>query len=534
MQPINPQNEAPNLGDLFGILKRRKWSLTLPALVIFLIAAAVALILPSIYESASTILIEESQVPADFVKTTVTGYAEQRMETIKQRIMSFSRLNQLVDKFNLYPELRQDWTREQIVDKMRKVIQIDPVTADVTDPRTGRPGSATIAFTVSYQGKNPNAVQQVTSSLTSSFLEQNLQSRTRQAKGTTQFLEDEMQGLKNHLAELDSRIATFKEKHMNELPELLQVNLQTQERMARNIDQLNDQLRTLKEREGYLETQLAAIRPSGDTDRKRLEDLKIQLVNLKTKFSDIHPDVVKTRREIADLEHQIAAGRSKGSGQAQAAQVDQNDNPAYVTLASQLTSTRYEMASLTRQISDLKKKEEMYRRRVENTPKVENAYKTLAMDRDNTQAKFNELMSKYMEARVALGLEKEQKGERFTLIDPPQYPDKPVKPNRLAILLIGFVLAIGAGVGMAALREFSDQSVRDVRRLNAATPYPVLASIPEIVTRRDVIRRRLKRAFATAAVLVILAGGVAAFNFYVMDLAVFWAKLLLKFSHFFA
>jgi len=534
MQAINPQNEASNLGDFFGIIKRRKWSLTIPILLIFVIAAAVALILPSIYESRATILIEEQEVPTEFVKTSVTGYAEQRMESIKQRIMSFARLNQLIDRFNLYSEHRDDWTREQIVEQMREDIQIEPVNADVIDPRTGRPGSATIAFTLAYRGKNPGVVQQVASALTSFFLEENVQVRTRQAKGTKQFLEGEMKDLKDHLADLDSRIAAFKAKHMSELPEVLQVNLQTQERMARNIEQLNDQIRTLKEREGYLETQLAAIPPSGDTDKKRLEDLKIQLVNLKTKFSDIHPDVIKTKREIADLEKQIAASRSKGAHPAKASQTDQNDNPAYVTLASQLTSTRYEMASLTRQISDLKKKEDVYRRRVGNTPKVENAYKTLTMDRDNTQAKFNELMSKYMEARVALGLEKEQKGERFTLIDPPRYPVKPVKPNRLAILLIGFVLAIGAGVGFAALREFSDQSVRDIRRLSAAAPFPVLAAIPEIVTRRDIIRKRLKRVFVSVAVIVIVAGCVTAFHLFVMNLNVFWARLLLRFGQFFA
>jgi succinoglycan biosynthesis transport protein ExoP len=533
MPPIQQQPEAPNLSDLFQILKRRKWSLILPFLVILLLAATVALILPSIYQSTSTILIEEQEVPAEFVKAAVTSYAEQRMETIKQRIMSFQRLNELVDKFNLYPDLREDWTKEQIIEKMRKDIQIDPVSADVTDPKTGRPGTATIAFTLSYQGKNPTVVQQVTNALTSFFLEENLQVRTRQAKETTQFLEDEMKGLKDHLTKLDSSISAFKQEHINELPELLQTNLEARERMDRNIDQLNDQIRTLKEREGYLETQLAAISPSGDEKRKRLEELKIQLVNLKTKFSDEHPDVVKTRREIADLEKQMVVSRSKGAKEARAGQ-DQSDNPAYVTLASQLASTRYDMASLSRQIDDLRKKEAEYRRRVENTPKVENAYKVLLVDRDNTQAKYNDLMSKFMEARVALGLEKEQKGERFTLIDPPRFPDKPVKPNRLAILLIGFVLATGGGVGFAALREYSDQSVRDIRRLSMATPFPVLAAIPEIETRHDIAVKRLKRAFASAAVVVLVAGVVVAFNFLVMDLDVFWAKLMMKFSHLFA
>ena len=156
---------------------------------------------------------------------------------------------------------------------------------------------------------------------------------------------------------------------------------------------------------------------------------------------------------------------------------------------------------------------------------MEEEYNGLAAARNSTQAKVNDLMRKLMEARVSHGLEKEQMGERFTLVDPPRLPEKPFKPNRLAIMLIGFVLGIGAGVGFAALREFSDDSVHTAEQLEAATQFPVLAGIPVIETARDIRRKRIRRAVYAFGTAGVLAAGILVFHFFVMDLDVFWAKL---------
>jgi capsular polysaccharide biosynthesis protein len=203
-----------------------------------------------------------------------------------------------------------------------------------------------------------------------------------------------------------------------------------------------------------------------------------------------------------------------------------------VTLSSQLSSTRIEIESTARQIEAIKAKAEQYRRRIEATPTVEKAYNALILERNNTQAKFNDLTAKFMESQVAHGLERERKGERFTIIDPARFPERPVKPNRLAILLIGVVFGIGAGVGFAALREFSDRSVRDVKRLALATPYPVLAGIPIIETKADISRRRLKTALVSAAVVIIVAGGLIAFHNLVMDLNILWTRITLRLNLF--
>ena len=513
---------ATSLKDYLDIIRRRKMSLIVPFAAIFLIATAVAVILPPVYKSTSTILIEEQEIPPDFVMATVTSFAEQRLQSIHQRIISTSRLLDIINRFKLYEDLKGKMTTEQIVGRMRQAIRLETISAEVVDRRTGRPSSATIAFTLTFEGKGvPEKVQRVANVLASLFLEENLQVRERQTKETYQFLEDEMKKLRLQLDEIEAKIAVFKGRHIDELPEVFQVNLQSLESTQRSIDRLNEQLRSLKEREGYLQTQLASIAPTDkmNEDMRRLRELQVQLANLETRFTDAYPDVIKTKEEIARIEKQIAAdGGSLDGGRP--------DNPAYVTLASQLASTQADIESVKRQIGDLRRKADEYRQRIEASPKVEESYKVMLIERNNTQAKYDDLVQKYMEARVAHGLEKEQKGERFTLIDPARLPEKPYKPNRMAIIMIGLILGAAAGVATTSVREYTDSSVRSAEALSAATNFPVLAGIPEIRTDKDLQRQLRLRLIKITALLAIVIGGLLVVHFLVMDLHIFWAKLM--------
>ncbi|MFH1515448.1 MAG: Wzz/FepE/Etk N-terminal domain-containing protein [bacterium] len=503
--------------DFFMIVKRRKWSVLIPALVVFLIAVLIAVLLPSYYKSTSTILIENQEIPSDFVMATVTSFAEQRLQTINQRVMSTSKLIELIDQFNLYPDLKEKWTTEEIIEEMKEDINLETISTDVIDRRTGRPTTATIAFTLSYEGKNPSTVQKVTDTLTSFFLKENLQVREKQTMEATAFLSEELEKVKTDLKELDNKIYAFKQKHTNELPELLQINLQSLDNTEQTITRQSEQLRNLKEREEYLQTQLSGITPElkEDIDRKRIDELKMNLISLKSRFSDEYPDVVKLKAEISELEKQHGKSEKQGP-----------DNPTYITLASQLAGTQSEISSIKRQIDELKKIHEIYQSRIETTHSIEGTYNSLLIEQNNTKIKYEDLMRKVMEAQMAHGLEKEQKGERFTLIDPARLPEKPFKPNRLAIILIGFVLGIGAGIGTASLMEFSDDSVRSATSLSRATSFPVLAVIPQIVTKKDQAKTRAKQIAVATGICTTLITALTLFHFLYMDINVFWAKLM--------
>jgi polysaccharide chain length determinant protein (PEP-CTERM system associated) len=520
---MEPTGMTP--AELLDVMRRRRMSLIIPAALVFLAGVAVAFLWPPIYKSTATILIEEQDVPTDFVMTTVTSFAEQRIQQINQRIMSFSRLLEIIQQHGLYPELRERRTTEEIVEQMREDTALQPVSAEVIDRRTGRPTSATIAFTMSYQGKNPQKVQQVANVLVSLFLGENLRERVKQVEETSEFLESELGKLNAELAASEARLSAFKQAHINELPELLIAHTQTLNNIERNLEVNNQQLRSLREREGYFQAQLSGLKPRSEKEeelatRKRLEELKVQLVAMTQRFSEEHPDVKKTRAEIAQLEEKVTVAGDRGAG------AGPPDNPAYVTLAAQLASARSEIQSVQRQIERQSAEAAEIRRRIATTPKVEEEYGALVAGRNNTQKKVDDLSRKLMEARVAHGMEKEQKGERFTLIDPPRLPEKPFKPNRLAIVLIGLVLGIGAGVGLTALREFSDDAVRSADLLEAATGFAVLAGVPVIVTAEDGARNRRRRWAWAGAVVLSVALAVTCVHYLVMDLDVLWVRLV--------
>jgi polysaccharide chain length determinant protein (PEP-CTERM system associated) len=511
-------------GDYLDIAKRRKWSFILPFLFLAAVAAATAFLLPPKYRSSATILIEEQEIPTDFVTATVTSFAEQRLQQINQRIMSTTKLLEIIEAFDLYRKMRDRRTTEEVIEQMREDVKLKQISTEVMDRRTGRPTVATIAFSLSYQGKDsPKAVQRVASKLVSLFLQENLEVRERQTAETSQFLQDETRRIKTELSEIELALSEFKEKHIKELPDLLQVNIQGLSNCERSTERLEEQLRSIKEREGYLQVQLANLSPfMENSDRTRLAALETELVTLKTRFSDDHPDVTKAKAEISALKSKMASDSTSRHSHA-----DEPDNPAYVTLAAQLASAQSEIRSIRNQIGEFRKTKAIYEVRIENTPRVERQYKELSGRQMNLQAKYNDLMQKHMEAKVAIGLEKGQKGERFTLIDPPRLPEKPFKPNRLAIMLIGIVLGIGAGVGWAALRELTDQSIRssESEKLAVSTGFTVLGKVPNILTKKDRRRILIRRRASVSAFVVVVAATFAVFHLFVMDLNVLWAKV---------
>jgi len=521
--------KAKTINDYLDIAKRRKWSLIIPAIVVFLGACIVARVLPSIYKSTATVLIEEQGVPVDFVRTTVTSYAEQRLQSIYQRIMSFSRLQEMIDNFKLYPDLKKRWTIDQIVEKMREDITLELTGSDLLGKSTRRRNENAVAFTISYEGKDPMTVQQIVDKISYLFLDENIRVREKQSTDTLQFIKREMDRINENLIELDAKMAVLKREHINELPGLLQSNMQNLNNIESDFERLNEQLFTLKVKEGDLQVQLASVPRNledRETNNTRLEELKIQLVGLQSRFSDQYPDVVSTKAEIAKLEKELKD--SAGISDEPRYSNNTPDNPAYITLFSQLSSVQTDIVSAKRQIKEAHRTKNVYRKRIANTPKVEETYNAILIQRNNTQAKYDDLMRKYMEAKVAQGMEKEQKGEHFTIIGPPRFPEKPFKPNRLKILLIGFVLAIGSGLGWTFLREMNDHSIRNSDNLTLATSFPVLASIPEIVTEEDIRRKKKKQILIILALAFGMVASVVAFHFLVMDLNVFWAKLMRK------
>jgi len=516
--------------DYINILKRRIWYLVIPCLLIIFIACMVALGLPAVYKSTATILIENREISAEYVQSSLTTFAEQRIQSINQRVLTSSRLLELIDRFGLYPKLKQKITIDEVIAKMRGDISLEPVNVEIADRRSGRTATATIAFTLSYEGKNPRKVQQVAGTITSLFLKEDLKVRKDQASSTHEFLKAESEKARRKVAEYEKELAEFKEANVNSLPQIFQVNMQTLDSIQRSIDQEKENLRTLKQKESEIGELLANTsqdieagrRQAKEEDELRLEALKMGLIEMKTRFSDLYPDVKKLKQEIKELSKKVEESRK----QREAEKKQQNTNPAYVTLTSRLAGIRSDIESVKNNLKDLNKEADVYRARLAAAPTVEETYNALMTERNVFRTKFIDLQAKMMEAKVAQELESEQKGERFTLVESARLPEKPYKPNRLAIMLIGVVLGMGAGVGCASIMEFLDNSIRNGESLARATGFPVLTEIPRIVTREEKKKKRKKSLFIIGGIIAAAAAGIILFDIFVMDLDILWVRIM--------
>ena len=564
------QEQSLEFSDYIAAFKRRRLSILVIAITVFVVGALAAWFWPATYQSSATILIKEQDIPPELVRSTVTSYASQRIQAISQRVMARPNLLEIIDKYGLYADKRKRLTTEEIVEEMRDNISLDMIDAQVVDPRSGRPTAATIAFRLSFSGENARQVQKVANELMSLYLKENLKERSQQASETLAFLSDESTRLSGEIAKLEQKLAAFKEEHADALPGMAELNFKIVERTEEEISDIDNQIRSLEETKTYLGTQLAQTNPYGDEQGNnimldpvaRLQAMRTEYLRLIARYSEDHPDVARTKREIKALEEetgvvgdsavqmdkleemrrQLASLRNKYSDQhpdvikleqqiealeasaaskpkvASVTTPSNPTNPMYTELQSQVEGAALKIKSLQRKRETLEQKLTDYEQRLAEAPQREWEYRTLARELQNATQKYQELRAKEMQAKVAQQLEKDSKGERFEIVEPPILPEEPVSPNRPAILFLSLVLALGSGIGFAAVAESLDDSVRGSKSVAMALGAAPLAMIPYLASDADVSKR--KRRFATRAV-----AAVGAVILVIVALHVFWAPL---------
>jgi uncharacterized protein involved in exopolysaccharide biosynthesis len=468
---------------------------------------------------------------------------------------------------------------------MRSDIGMHMISADVIDPRSGRPTQATIAFAVSYQSRSPETALKVANELTTLYLNENLTSRTQLSQQTSAFFSEEANRQSARIAELDKTLAAFKERHHDELPELTQFNIQTAERTELELRDAENRIAAMDSQRVLLQAQLAQINPNtqvfSDSGQKvfapedRLKALKSQLASYRARYAPNHPDVISTEREVQGLEKEVNAEdgtadrlRQLSEAKAQlasaldkysaehpdvvrlkreinslqtAVQADSNagtkqierthaDNPVYIQVKGELDALTVDRESAIKKRDGLHAKLEAYEKRMAKSPEVERQYREMARALESGQFKYQEILSKQTEAQVSQNLETDRKGEKFTLIEPPQPPEKPISPNRKLIIGVGLLMAVSLGVAAVVARDSFDASVRGPSDIRLLLEVPALASIPIIVTTAD--RKRRKRLFGYS-----WGGGVAALllaastvHLFVRPLDIVWLNLLRRFG----
>jgi polysaccharide chain length determinant protein (PEP-CTERM system associated) len=473
----------------------RGW-IFLGTVVFFLAGATFVLLLPDHYKATTTILVDPQKVPEKYVSPTVSSDPAQRLSTISQQVLSATRLQQIIDDMQLYPELRGKVPREELIELMRKDITI-----------TVKQGSSAglSAFTIEYEGRRRENVARVANQLAASFIEWNVKNREQQAQDTTEFLDSQLKEAKQNLEEQESKVSAFKMRHLGEMPEQQSANLQAlsqlQTQFQANVESLNrlEVERTLLSR-GLENSSSGVVKTAPVTERARLESerqlLKTKLQDLQSRYTSAHPEVVDVSSRLQSVEERL-----KTLPPDPVTPTVQDNNSVAVRLQLLDRETKRlndEQTRLTQQMNT-------YRSKVDAVPVVEQQMAELNRNYSVSKDHYQSLLDKTFSAGMAADLERRQQAEHFTILDLAQVPERPFKPQRQLMLMAVLVGALALSLGLAYLKDMLNGTFKMERELKALLPanVPLLAAVPKLQASAD--RRRAIR-FAVFATLVTLIG----------------------------
>jgi polysaccharide chain length determinant protein (PEP-CTERM system associated) len=483
------------------VWSRRKW---LGIVVFMLIAAAgvtIARSVPDIYQATATVLVQEPKAEA-----AVAGDLDRRLQVITQEILSRSRLEKLIYAFDLYALQRKRASPEVVVQMMRRDIR-----TEFKAPPVGAGPASTIAFELSYKSTRREKVAPVANALAALYLEEDVKIRGRQASEAVQVLKTQLDEMKGKLQSQERELGAFQEGHMGELPQQTEANMATlgqlqadlrsanEERM-RALDRKNDLLRRLEEEPRAAGA--AAAEPV-----TRLSRLKDQLADLRQRFSDKYPDVIRVKAEIAALEANVAETKPEALAPPESAPLRSRTalrlQQEVAGVEEAITNLRTNEASLRAQIA-------AHIARLENAPRRQRALQEISRDYETTRELYDSLRKRYEQASLAQ--DAEGAGPRFRVLDPAVVPSVPVAPDRMLLLVMAVAAAVGAAVGAVALAERLDTSFHGADDLASFTRVPVLTRIPLIVTARDRRARYGRFLLATASLLLCIGLVVQTFQ----------------------
>jgi len=492
---------------LLDILRRRIWIAIVLFCVILTAGVSFLLFLPNLYTAKAVLLVEGQSIPSDFVRQTVTMGVERRLQSISQDLLSRSRLEKLAEEFGLYRDLKQKGASgDDIAGAMRRDITIRNTSRGGT---VGGTGGGTMAFEVSYTSPNPEGAMRVANKLASDYIEENMKIREQLSFGTTGFLQQQLDEARQRLEKYEQQVTLYKRQHLGELPEQLDSNLRTLDILQKQMGTISENLAKARERYGIL-VQRADVGVAltlnplststlGEKSPQSLASLQAQLAELKVRFSDKHPDVILMKKAITALEEERKQTQDDPSGLVPSSSVERV-SPAQLEQAE----VSAEIRRLTTDLGQVNQDLVTYKQRVENTAKREQELFTITRDYENTRDLYKSLLKRYEEASMANDMEKEQRSERFRLIEQAVYPQEPSAPLRPRFFLFTLVLSLGAAVGGVLLREIQDSSFHRVDDLKKFVKIPVLVSINRIVTARDRYSRHLYNGLGVVVLVISL------------------------------
>ena len=515
-----PSRGSFDLQAYIHLLLTRKWWLILIFVLGTTCAAVYSYQLSPLYRASTLILVEPQRIPAAYVSSTVTSTVQERLSTISQQILSRTNLERIILQFNLYqhqsltgsggtsPGGTQRYLRELLGQHVTQMINrfvpmfdqsVSPMEVLVDRMRQDievKVMAGNNAFSIAYVGTDPLIIMKVTNILASLFIDENLRIREQQAEGTSEFLASEHAEARKELEKQEKALKEFKEKHMGALPEQMATNLRTLDRLQVELQTINDSLKSAEDRKLLyqaqltdIEKQMAGLKAGTTADTgtsallSRIEQLKEELTRLQAQYKANYPDIGLLKKQIRELEEQML--HRDGLEKVANSSPTPSLTPISSSFITQRQAINVQLQAMNAEISALRAKQNRttalikdYENKVEFTFANEQLLLDLTRDYEMSRQNYQALLQKRLNARVSENLEKRQKAEQFRIIDPAKVPEKPFKPDRIKIVLLGSLMSLGASGGLIFLRESLKPSYRRLEELQETVQLPVLATIP--------------------------------------------------------
>jgi len=471
------------LEDYLAILRRRRWLLILPAILGAVVGYALSLALPAQYTSHTVVLVESPTVPDSYVKPVVSEDLNQRLASMQEQILSRTRLQHLVEEFGMYKEDVNKVPMEVLVARLQKSITVKPLNPTQGTQPMGLPG-----FNVDVTLGVPWLAQRICTEITSMFMEQSLRLREQQAEDTTQFLGAQLQEAKSKLDEQDAKLADFQSRYVGDLPENEQNNLTLLMGLSPQLEAGTQALNQAREEKAFVESmlnqQVAAWESSQkgqnpETLEQQLAKEQEQLLSLRARYTDEHPDVAKLKTDIAELQKRIqeTATKKQKDPVEQEAKASSIEPLEIQQLRAQLHQAELAVSQKQNEQAHLQAQLNRLQGRLQLSPKIQQEFKYLTRDYQTALEFYNDLLKKRNESQMATELEHRQQGEQFRVLDAPSFPERPSFPNRPLFGFGGLGAGLLLGVGLVQLTELRDKSIRSKEDIETYLRLPTLAQI---------------------------------------------------------
>ena len=480
-----------------GLVRRHTFRFLIPFFLGWAIVWGISWVMPSVYRSGTLILVEQPTVPSEFVVPNVAGDLQSRLQSISQQIMSRTRLLRIIEQQNLYPESRQRLSQDELVDRMRKDIEIE-----LNRTRDGR---ALTSINVYYSARTPAVAQSVTSELSRLFINENLEVRQQQSQATTDFLGAQLGAARRELANQEQKLKDFKGTHLGGLPGQLQTNLQVLTGLQSQLRGEQDSLNRARQQTAYLQSllnQYQAVQVATKTENgaplslpaidQELSRLNAQLTDLTARYTGKHPDVRKLKNQIAEtqqlkaqLQASLNRAKSQDSQTAAGSVAELNDQSPAFQLESQLAANNLEISNHQHTLKQLEAQISVYQARLNEEPVLEQQLADVSRGYEQSKADYDSLLKKKNESELATNLELQQQDEHFRVLDPPNLPVKPYSPQRLKLYAIGLLLGVLLGCALCAVKEATDDRIFSEKEFKKLLPARVMTEIPPVLTEEE-------------------------------------------------